>query len=82
MVRAAEKDSTAGLGQTLRTGRPLVGGFSFHDVSGMCTNPLAHGLPGSPRHERCVSLALGVGQLLATHTPWVALSAVYSEHLT
>ena len=27
------EDSTAGLGhQTLRTGRPLVGGLSFHDV--------------------------------------------------
>ena len=26
------EDSTAGLGQSLRTGRPLVGGLSFHDV--------------------------------------------------
>ena len=38
MTRATVEDSTAGLGQTLRTGRPLVGGLSFHGVSGMCMN--------------------------------------------
>ena len=27
---------TTGLGQTLRTGRPLVGRLSFHGVSGLC----------------------------------------------
>ena len=46
MTRATEEDSTAGLGQTLRTGRRLVGGLSFHGVSGLCTNSLAHRLPG------------------------------------
>ena len=30
MIRATVEDRTAGLGQTLRTGRPLVGGLSFH----------------------------------------------------
>ena len=50
-MRAAEaeqisEDSTGGLGQTLRAGRPLVGGLSFYGVSVMCTNPLAHRLPG------------------------------------
>ena len=45
--------STAGLGQNLRTGRPQFGGLSFHDVSGMCTNPLAHWRPGNSSPE-CV----------------------------
>ena len=27
-------------------GRPLVGGLSFHGVSGLCMSSLAHGLPG------------------------------------
>ena len=40
------EENTAGLGQKLRTGRPLVGGFSFHGVSGLCTSSLAHRLPG------------------------------------
>ena len=31
--RATVEDSTAGLGPTLRTGPPLVGGLSFHGVS-------------------------------------------------
>ena len=35
-ARATEEDGTASLGQTLRTGRPLVSGLSFHDVSIMC----------------------------------------------
>ena len=42
MTRATVEDSTAGLGQILRTGRPLVGGFSFHGVSRTCMHPLAH----------------------------------------
>ena len=46
MTRGTADDSTAGLGQTLRTGRPLVGGLSFHDVYGLCTSSLAHRLPG------------------------------------
>ena len=36
MARATVEDSTAGLGRIHRTGRPLVGGFSFHGVSGLC----------------------------------------------
>ena len=46
MTRATVEASTAGLGQTVRTKRPLVGGLSFHDVSKMWTSPLAHRLPG------------------------------------
>ena len=42
MARATVEDSTAGLGQTIRTGRPLVGGLSFHGVSGLCMSSLAH----------------------------------------
>ena len=38
MTPATVEDSTAGLGQTLRTGRPLVDGLSFHGVSGLCMN--------------------------------------------
>ena len=38
MTRATVEESTAGLGQTLRTGRPLVGGLSFHGFSRLCTN--------------------------------------------
>ena len=37
---------TAALGQTLRAGRALVVGLSFHGVSGLCMNSLAHRLPG------------------------------------
>ena len=36
---------TARLCQTLRTGRPLAGGLSFHDVSGLCMSSLSHVLP-------------------------------------
>ena len=32
---ATVEGSTAGLGQPLRTGRPLVGGLSFHDIAGI-----------------------------------------------
>ena len=35
MTRATVEDSTAGLGQTLRTERPDVCGFLFHSVSGL-----------------------------------------------
>ena len=84
MTRATVEDSTTGMGQTLRTGRLLVGGLSFHDVSGLCTNSLAHRLPGRSqaqcmRHDAGVGLSLhGVGQLLLIHTPWVAISVVSS----
>ena len=45
MTRATV-DSTASLGETLRTGRPLVGGSSFHGVSALCMSSLPHRLPG------------------------------------
>ena len=45
-VPATVEDSTACLGQTLRTGRPLVGELSFHGVPGPCTNSMPLGLPG------------------------------------
>ena len=35
--------TVAGLGQTLRTGRLLGGGLSFHAVPRLCTSSLAHG---------------------------------------
>ena len=37
VTRATEEDGTAGLGQTLRRGRP-VGGLIFHGVSGLRTH--------------------------------------------
>ena len=46
IVRATVEDSTAVLCQTLRTGRPLVGGLSFHGVLGLCMSSLAHRLQG------------------------------------
>ena len=48
-----EQDRPTGLGQTLRTRRPLVGGFSDHDVSVLCTSTQAHRMPGGiqPRVE-------------------------------
>ena len=42
---ATGEDNTAALGQTVRTGRPPVGGLSFHDVPGRCMNPVALKLP-------------------------------------
>ena len=44
MTRATVEDSKTGLGQTLSTGCLLVGGLSFHGVSGMCMSSLAHRL--------------------------------------
>ena len=46
MTRATVEDGSAGLGQTLRSVRLLVGGLSFHGVSELCMNSSAHGLPG------------------------------------
>ena len=43
MTLATVEDRTAGLGQTLCTGRALVGGLSFHGVLGLS---LAQRLPG------------------------------------
>ena len=50
MTRATVEDSTAGLGQTLRTGRLLVGGLSLHGLSGLCLS-WTHGLPGGIRAQ-------------------------------
>ena len=58
MTRATVEDSTAGLGQTLRTVRPVVVGLSDHDFSGMCTGSWARRMPE----------ALAVRQLLVAHT--------------
>ena len=74
MTRATLEDSTAGLGQTLRAGCPLVGGLSFHNVSGRCVSSLAHGLPDGiqaqvMRRAADAGLALllcGVGHLPVT----------------
>ena len=80
MTRATVKDSTTGLGQTLRTERPLVGGLSFPGVSGAVQE--FTGTQAAKRNSRLRacdgsrcrpgSIALGIGQLLVIHTPWVA----------
>ena len=69
MTRATVEDSTAGLGHTLRTGRPLVGGVPFHDVSG--ARSLSHKLPEGIQDPQMQawSLALEAGQLPVTRTP-------------
>ena len=46
MTRATVDDSTVALGQTLRTGRPLVGGFIPPWRFGAVHESLAHRLPG------------------------------------
>ena len=80
MIRATVEDSTAGLSQTLRIVRPLVGGLSFHGVSGLCTNSPAHGLPGgiqaqgTRRRPIRAWVPCPVGQLPVVRTVWVALS--------
>ena len=83
MTRATLEDSTAGLGQTLCTGRPLVGGLFFCNVSELCTSSLAHRLPQglqaqSMRHAADAGLGLllvEVGQLHVIRAPWVVSSA-------
>ena len=69
MTRATVEDRTAGVGQSLRTGRPLVGGFSFHGVSGLCPNSLAHGQPGGIQSQG-MRQAADAGQLPVIRTPW------------
>ena len=64
MTRATVEDSTADLGRTLRTGRPLVGGLSFHGVSGLRTNSLAHRLRGGVQAEGMRRCDAGLGLLL------------------
>ena len=76
MTCATVEDSTAGLGQTLRLDRPLIGGLSVHGVLGVheFTGMQAarrHSNPECVRRVSCRlgSLALGVGELLVIHTP-------------
>ena len=59
MTRAAVEDGTAGLGQTHRTGRPLVGGRSFRGFSGLCTTSLAHRLLKGSGHENAGDAGFG-----------------------
>ena len=59
MTPATVEDSTAGLGQTLRTGHPLVGGLCLH---GVCTSSLAPRPPGGLQvlgHEEDADTGLG-----------------------
>ena len=49
MTHVTVEDSKAGLGQTLCTGSPLVGGLSFCNVSELCTSSLAQQLPQGQR---------------------------------
>ena len=69
MTRATVEDSTAGLGQTLCTGRPLVGGLILPCRRGTVHEFAPPGGISGPeclRHRgrcRSVSLAFGVGQL-------------------
>ena len=69
-------DSTGGRGQALRMGRPLVGGLSFHGVSGMRAR--VHWHTGCQvefrlRDEKAADAGLGlsffleVGKLLVIH---------------
>ena len=65
------------MGRTRRTGLPPVGGLSFHGVPGLCSNSLAHRLPGGieaqgkirPPMQAWVSFS---GALLVIRAPWVA----------
>ena len=62
-THATVEDSSAGLGQTLRMGRPLVGGLFFHGVLGLCMSSLALRLPGGIQgsgHERGADACLGL----------------------
>ena len=85
MTRATVEDSTTGPGQTFRTGRPLVGGLSFHGVQGLCTNSLAQRLPGGTQAQRLTTRSMqawasstGGRQLHLFNTPLVAISAANS----
>ena len=70
-------DGTAGLGQTLRAGRPPVGGLTFHGVSGLCMSSLAHRLPSGIQAQ---GMRIRPMQAWAScsHTTWVALSVASS----
>ena len=70
------EDSTAGPGQTHRTECLLLGGLSFHGVSGLCTNSLARRLPKGIQAQGTRRLPMqawvsfsGVGQLLCDPHP-------------
>ena len=71
MTCATAEDNTAGLGQPHRTGCPLVGGFTFHGVSGLCMSSLAQRLPRSvwdTAADASLVSGSGVGQRLVTRT--------------
>ena len=73
MTRATVEDTTAVLGQTIRTLRPLISGLSFHGVLGLCMNPVArrNSSPDYLRHcGRCRPgiLLWGPAQLPVTRT--------------
>ena len=71
-----------GLGQTLRTGRPLVGELSFHDRLGVAVKfigthadrrELKPRVCETPPPMQAWSLALGINQRVVTRTPvWEA----------
>ena len=68
------EDSTAGLGQTLRTARLLLGALSFHGVSDLCMNSLACRLPEESRLRAGEGGPMQVGSLTlmisSKHEKW------------
>ena len=84
MTRATGEDGTAGLGQTLRTGRSLVGGvflpwrlWSVHE-STVGIRCCQEGLQVRRRPMQAWSLGLGARQMSVIHTLSVAISVVSS----
>ena len=81
MTRATLEHGTASLGQTLRTGRPLVGGVVLLLGSRDVHEFTARRNSGS-RHVKAADAGPGLsgwfGQLLVIHTPWVAIGVVSS----
>ena len=82
MTRATVEDSTAGLGQTLRTGR-LVLPRRLGTVHEFTT---AHGLPGGIQHKKVTDAGLGSldlrVELLVTRTPvWMQRTLITTTKL-
>ena len=81
VTRATLEDSTTGPGQTFRTGRPLLGGLSFHGFQGLCTSSLPGGTQAQGLRTRSMQAwasSTGGRQLHLINTPLVAISAVNS----